>query len=471
MRRLIACLLLLLPSLAWGATYTTNGSRSDVQSKVNGASSGDTVTVPSGSFTWAGAVTVTGKALTISGAGIDTTTITAGSAGAFSVACTAANFVEITGFTFAPNANAGDGLIEMSGPTAGGNDEVGFRFDHCKIHLTQVSRGIATYGIFGLIDHCSFVASVGGSIQSVSLWGSLDGNDGGFTPWTRALTLGTNHAVYIEDNTFDYTSNDQSEDAIDAYGGARVVVRHNTFLSCTQGFHGTDSGDRRSAHSFEIYSNTYTNNSANQLRYLTVRGGTGVIYSNTYGGTGASWYGITLQYYRATVALDRSGWQQCTGTVWQLGSTSLSAQGSRTCSTNGGVGFNNTDKETLGTWGGSYTTGFDGTGTQGYPGRDQPGFTTGQVLSPIYIWSNGAAATGTSGGGGSDDTLTANMIQVNRDWYDGTTKPGYVAYTYPHPSQGGGGTTTTTTIPPSVPSRTSRPLPGTFADEIHNHAF
>jgi hypothetical protein len=40
------------------ATYTSDGSPSDIQAKVNGASAGDTVSVPSGSYTWTAGVKV-----------------------------------------------------------------------------------------------------------------------------------------------------------------------------------------------------------------------------------------------------------------------------------------------------------------------------------------------------------------------------------------------------------------------------
>lgn len=51
------------------ATYTTNGSQSDVQSKINGASDGDIVEIPSGSFTWSSPVTISGKGIHLRGAG------------------------------------------------------------------------------------------------------------------------------------------------------------------------------------------------------------------------------------------------------------------------------------------------------------------------------------------------------------------------------------------------------------------
>jgi hypothetical protein len=50
------------------ATFSSDGSASDVQAKINGASNGDTVTIPVGSFTWATQVTIT-KGIRLQGAG------------------------------------------------------------------------------------------------------------------------------------------------------------------------------------------------------------------------------------------------------------------------------------------------------------------------------------------------------------------------------------------------------------------
>jgi hypothetical protein len=52
------------------ATYISDGSPSDIQAKVNGASAGDTISVPSGSYTWTAGVTIS-KSITLSGAGSD----------------------------------------------------------------------------------------------------------------------------------------------------------------------------------------------------------------------------------------------------------------------------------------------------------------------------------------------------------------------------------------------------------------
>jgi hypothetical protein len=448
MKSALAFVILILSSFsAFATVYHSDGSAANVQYlHNNSAHNGDTITIPAGSFTWTTTVMIS-KGITLQGAGLSAShIIDQGSGGAaLRVTCSAAHFVRVTGLEFIKSTPHPNGMVQFDGGTSGGRNEVGFRFDHCKLNFPSTGgRGVYPEGIYGLIDHNNIVVSGPGSQQTISVDGSPVNTDGGFTPWTRPLTLGTDKAVYIEDNTFDYTGNDQAEDAIDAYSGARIVVRHNTFLSCTQGFHGTDSGGNRSPHSFEIYNNTYMNNSSHTLRALTVRGGTGVIYNNTYGGSHGIWNGVALMYYRAYS--QQSGWQQCDGTVWQLGSTNPSSNGSRACSVSGGVGFNNVDKETLGHWGGNYTSGFDGTGLHGYPGRDQPGFTTGQVSSPIYIWNQSPdLGAGTwAGGNPADEALLATFIVEGRD-YVKSAKLGYTAYTYPHPRTGGGGE------PPSAP--------------------
>jgi hypothetical protein len=69
----IAGIILLLPlcgvGLAYGTTYSTDGSSLDVQLKIILAVDGDTVTLPAGTFTWTTGVIITGKAITIQGAG------------------------------------------------------------------------------------------------------------------------------------------------------------------------------------------------------------------------------------------------------------------------------------------------------------------------------------------------------------------------------------------------------------------
>ncbi len=408
-------------------------SNADVQTAINSAAIGDTVTVPAGSCTWSGSVSISGKYITLQGAGIDSTTVTGGS---LSFSSSATNFVTVTGFTFSNSSGNGNGIIQASSTA----EVIGFRVHHNKFNMSagSTTRGVAVYGGYGVIDHNTFNATGNASIQSISVWGSDDSSDGGFTPWTKPLSLGTNKAVYIEDNTFTYSY--QLEDSIDGYGGGRLVIRHNTFNNITQGFHGFDSGNRRSVHSFEIYNNIYINNSSTHLRALTVRGGTGVVYNNTYGGSGASWYGVTLMNYRSCSPLDQSAWGTCNGTNYMLSSTDPSSNGSRTVCTSGSgcnVKWCSNARDTMCTsdsncsGGGTCSAYLDGNGTNGYACRDQVGRTTNQLLSPLYIWNNGAGGVGTYDGG--TGCAISSEIMLNRDYYVDTAMPGYTAYTYPHP--------------------------------------
>ena len=259
------------------------------------------------------------------------------------------------------NAIMGARLIQISGTRF----SVAFRFHHNRL-LTPSSggRGISVSDVYGLIDHNAFdVTASTGSIQSISIFGSSPGSDGGYAPWSQPLTLGSINAVYVEDNVITYnTSNTGTEDALDAYSGARFVVRYNRINNVAMGHHGTDSGSMRSPVSFEVYNNVFTNNSTKSIRGWTIRGGTGVLFNNTYGGTVPSgWYDIGLLLYRAC-SNNFSNWQKCNGTQWEIGSTSFSSDASRQCSTTGGVRFLSTDADQVSVSG---TRFFDGSRTGG----------------------------------------------------------------------------------------------------------
>ncbi len=297
-------------------------------------------------------------------------------------------------------------------------------------------------GLYGLIDSCNFVPTITGSVHAIDITGGPISSDGGVASWQRPLTLGTNKAVYIEDCTFDYTLNDAGDDCIDCYGGARWVIRHCTFIAISHGHHGLDSGSGQlSPHSFEIYNNTYTNSQGQALRYTTVRGGTGVIFNNTYGGT-KSWNPVTLQYYRAYQTVPAISWAICDGTNYRINGTPTNSASPWVLSTTGTYAYDDATNSVLGVFGAGFGTYFDGAGTNGYPGRQQPGYTTGQVQSPLYVWNQGGPRGNTvdiwAGGGTTEQNLLAVLLQDNRDYIRGTPKPGYSPYAYPHPLTYGG---------------------------------
>lgn len=425
-------------------------SNTAVQSAINSAAPGDIVAVPAGNCTWTGGVTVASKALTLSGAGVDVTNITDGIGGALRVTgASSTNFVTITGFTFIKSANnSGGAVIQISG----GQDTVGFRLHHSSLSSSSSGiRGVIVESVYGLIDH--FTWNITGSAtgnQALSVWGSSAGSDGGFTPWQRPLAFGTPKAVYLEDSTMNYPAGVAFvEDSIDAYAGARLVIRYNTFNNASIGFHGTDTGGMRSPVSFEVYNNTFVNNSASQLRGMTIRGGAAVVHNNSYTGP-KPWGQITLMLYRVVQPQQAGGWQVCNGTRLLLGSASLSADASRTASSSGTVGFSSTNRDLLGPFGtGTYTTYLDGSGSGGYPCRDQPGVGPGQIVQGIYAWNNsgGVQIDTYDGGSGISD---ANYLQPGRDYFNGVQRPGYTTYTYPYPATGTGSGSTVPTSPSNL---------------------
>lgn len=444
---LLALLFLFVCATGHAATINAaSTSRTDVQNAVNTAVSGDTVAVPAGSSTWSTAVTISGKSLTLQGAGDTATIITDGTGGgAFDGTCSAANFVRVTGFKVIKSSDhSNNGHFNFSG-AVNGTYEMGFRLDHNTLVIGSAgTRGVRATGIYGCIDHNVFsITATSGSIQSITIHGASFGSDGGYTPWTKPLSLGTTNAVYVEDNSIQYDpAMINHEDFLDAYAGGRYVIRNNRITNAVPGHHGTDSGGTRSCVSFEVYSNAFVNTTGTQLRALTVRGGTGVVFANTYSG---NYGGVNLMYYRAgdgSGCLNISDWEVVGSGNYKLRSASLSANGSRECDTAGTVGFNTVDKETLGSFGGSFQRYFDGSGTGNYPGRDQPGIAPGQVTDPIYVWSNGGHDSALYNGGCAENSFgLANYIQSGRDYINNgsTAKPGYTTLVYPHPLIGGGG--------------------------------
>jgi len=442
---------------------TPTCSNTDVQAAVTAASTGDVIIVAPGNCSWTSTVTVTGKALTIVGGGRGVTNVTCnGSGRCLNITASPTNFVEVSEITFIDGTGNVDGAINVGGTQF----SVAFRLHHNTFSQAVAgARLIATQDVYGLIDHNNFnTPSV--SSQAIAIrGGSIGGADGGYIPWTQPLTLGSNKAVYIEDNTFTRTAtNFNAEDAIDAYSGARLVLRFNTFTNAHAGFHGTDSGLIRSPVSFEIYNNTYTNSTTVSISGGRARGGTGVIFNNTWSHSSTgTWNDFQLLVYRAC-SPDASSWDVCNGTQYKILDNVLSTNNSRTCSTSGTFGFNSVSLDALPicTHGvGNCTAFFDGAGTGGYPCRDQPGRAPGQVLDPVYGWNNtGAQISGADAWASNCNGFgLTTYLQSGRDYINnGTTaKPGYTAYTYPHPNQASGGGAISSgpssdTTPPSIPA-------------------
>jgi len=161
--------------------------------------------------------------------------------------------------------------------------------------------------------------------------------------------------------------------------------------------------------SYEIYNNTFTTSTL-IFCAIYLRGGTGVIFDNTFqgaGGQGGYTTGILAANYRSNRAY--APWGRATGTN---------------------------------PWDGNQDAG-------GYPCLDQVGRGKCDLLSgdspmpvtwphqaaePLYLWKNNWSQVPNNPGNPAGSQNAA--IQAGRDWLNDTLKPGYTPYPYPHPLQG-----------------------------------
>lgn len=445
MKKIFILILLLWSGAAFAActganpTWTSTPDAASLQTCVNNAASGSTINVLAGTVTGQGTVNIASKKLTITGAGIGVTNITASGKAFDATGLSATNFLDMSGMTV--TGSNSNGVIALDGAMF----SVGSRIHHMRI-VASNGRGLFIERIYGLGDHITSDNS-GSGCQAFTFQGSPDGNSTETDPWTQSLSLGTINAFYVEDSTVNWSCGNDT--VLDSYGGARLVFRHNTVTITVNGSdifgggHGTDSGDRWGGPiSWEIYDNTLIYSGTTTTRACTFRGGTGVVFENIYSG---NWGDCTLMVYRACNTLDHGAWSQCNGTsygvtsnppssFWKNTIAALSGSALYFCSNNKELRCSSNATCSPGTCTGT----FDGTGSGGYPCRNQPGIAPGQFVDQVYVWSNGGVNAGSYDGGSTCGSGINNYLQSGRDFINnGTTpKPGYVAFTYPHPLQG-----------------------------------
>jgi hypothetical protein len=315
--------------------------------------------------------------------------------------------ITVRDFKFAesPFANA---LIYV-----GGWGEDNFRFTNIEFGANIPGRALwisspgdgGGPGPYGLIDHCD-LASDG------ALFFLRDNAAAVPNSWHRPMSFGTKKAVYVEDCTFTWKGWSGILGYLtDGDNGARFVVRHSTMRDMGIGTHGADSqpleGGKNPNRSFlqaEVMHNTFTITDTRDTIML-LRGGTAVIFDNTVNRipqNAALNTFVKTAFYRATAnngvcPVDRVYPADYIGTQ-QPGSGVIG---------NGTTGANQDPKYPNEPWG----------------------------SVPIYLWNNRVNVPLTYGEVGSSE-----FVQPNRDYFNGTEKPGYREFTYPHPLQTGGPT-------------------------------
>lgn len=244
LKLLFVCIIVLFPSLGWtacgtactksGTTYTcTDISYDCVSAAVSASSVGDTINVASGTATWGTTLTID-KGIYLIGAGsgntIITTTAHPGIAYAPPIG-SADNPFRLSGFRF--NKATGDNLpilqwgTKDNAPTAIGNNKLTKgRVDHCIFNATgTVNPLIWMYpGTYGVFDNNTFNAYN----YAFRATDDNEGTSAGYAWSYWGWTPGTSDAVYVENNTFNFTASVDNV-GTSSQGAHRWVFRYNTF--------------------------------------------------------------------------------------------------------------------------------------------------------------------------------------------------------------------------------------------------
>ncbi len=410
-----------------------------VQVAVEEANDGDTVIIPDGSATWNSPVTLS-KALTIIGAGKGKTIITLDYVNGFEIDGVLGKFYRIANLTFRGNCmdNGNYGaFIRVTGTSQT------WRVDHIHFESTTGISRTAMIRVdgytYGVIDNCKITGSVAVHPFLMLFDGYVFApQDGGTRSWRRPLSLGTTNAVYLEQNevTYDTFVPTSANPLIDGHSGSRLVFRYNKVKNAHLGGHGPQTVGGRGMLSWEVYENNFEFTS-NVWCPIIFRGGTGVVYNNHFNANENSITQgpICIQYYRSEGQGSGDPWLNSCDDVaesmcdylWGADTGESNTCSDRPCPD---------DSPCVQIDGNS-----DGTG---YPCRDQIGIAYNgvddvlQASSPAYEWNNTCVSgpwDACPDDGNADFALHAtstNHVQLSRDYFNDTYKPGYTAYSYPH---------------------------------------
>ena len=378
---------------------TAGSTVAQVQTAVNGATDGATITFAAGSYTWGNGIALSNdKGVTLQGAGAGSSIVTVTAGSAISLTTLSGNNIHlyrITGFTF---QNAPANLIFWFFGTGVLNN---VRIDHNTFSNYATSAIAIFFGetgsngkYFGVIDHNTF----SGTVNYMGLKVLGPGDPSRYPTSVR----GTSSNIFLEDNVFDFASaTDLGSGCIDAWWSAAVVFRFNTVRNCLVTAHGTTHGG--GTVNFEVYQNTLKRLGGDPTwqdgTRLVHHQGSGeiTVWGNTFVHAGTIGTALSITHYRsappATAGYDTS-LGRCNGSATRDGNTAPSS--------------------TLFGW-----------PCWNQPGRAPSGGAPGYgVLSPIYAWQNVDSSTSgkvpieIENPWGVTGPSVADHIKAGRDYYD-----------------------------------------------------
>lgn len=316
-------------------------------------------------------------------------------------------------------ASCAGGPLEVTG------SQQGFRVHHLYVDKTAQTKGVLVVnilgGVTGLFDHIKMACNDCQFAQvNHPQWGGV-AFDQGDNSYATAVNPGSSEMVYFEDNTLSDGTGSQ-HGIVDCQRAGRFVVRYNrTTNYAVPSSHGAEGGGgaRRGCRWIESYENDETWTAVNSPdRAAEIRGGSGVFFNNRVTVPVGLNSMLKFQIQRDFVAdadWAGGGSGKCDGSSGYDGNTG------------GGAGYPCVDQPGRGT---------SNALTRGGSPSPAPLAWVGNALEPIYVWGNTLNGTSNNTVNLGSGTLAAHG-QQNRDWYnDGTERPGYTPYTYPHPLQG-----------------------------------
>jgi Concanavalin A-like lectin/glucanases superfamily/Right handed beta helix region len=377
----IFSLFFLNQALIYSADITaTSGSKADIQAAVDMAQLGDTVIIPTGNWNFSGTVTLKER-INVKGMGRDNTVLLKSDQNN-------APMFELT-------ASSGT-AFKISDITLNG---IGYQLFKTNPNSTILDTGLIIYGKATdfVIQNCRFTGFTNSGVKFEASPAALQGHPSGVisnnqftdiyyhTPtfslgygvnvagdegWPTELQLGSSNKVFIEDNYFEHNRH-----CIAANYGGRYVFRNNTVIDNYYPFAAIDAHGKyvgtHGTRSYEIYDNIISG---------------GIEWNDTPHGT----WGIGL----------RGG---------------------------NGVVFNNTF---TGMWRAIYIT------IEYFYSLSSPTYPVDDQITDLWLWNNihnGNIMTSLSLGWNDQMAIDLGpFLQEDRD-YHFAVKPGYVAYTYPHP--------------------------------------
>lgn len=286
----------------------------------------------------------------------------------------------------------------------------------------------------------TFTYTVGGSPPTPATGTIVARHQSDRTRWpgnfasTIPTGFGTNNFVFVEDSEFTAHSAVNFTDIYDSSaGGGRIVWRYNTHVGGNRFYNHWTRGKEVAAQVMEIYNNSFAlmPGGFDPQQVARIEGGTGVFYNNYSNYNNGAPF-IILDDRRSEgfggpdVGEDTVGvtWELCDGThAWDGNAGDMAAPGWPCL---GQIGRGWTANTSL---------------------VNREAGTVEQPSEPFYLWNNGTQTTCATGGACTESIFvfpdpaayikkTTHAVNGEVDHVeDSGAKPGYTAYTYPHPLQ------------------------------------